>query len=178
MFPCIYTDDGVVRDQRILIGGVHNFKFAVLRVETEPAPTRPLNGGNGSIKSRLQVVERAKVTLDSLLERAVLQLSATLGRWGQIFPEERVVDVSTAVELDSGLQLDLLANVVVLDGGVVSLDGVVEVGDVQLVVLAVVDRHDLLADGWLQSIVCIRQLGKGVLRHDCVCESGGGQRQG
>ena len=62
---------------------------------------------------------------------------------------------------------------VLLDGLVCSfglllllgLDGVVEVGNVKLVVLGVVDGHDLLGDGGLEGIVGVRKLGESVLGH-------------
>lgn len=165
VLPSVNTNDGVVRDERVLVLGGNNLKLGVLGVETEPAPTGALDGGDSSVEARLQVVERAKVTLDGLLEGAIVELSAALLGRGKVLPEERVVDVTTTVEFDGALKLDLLANIVARDGLVVSLDGVVEVGDVKLVVLGVVDGHDLLGDGGLEGIVSIRKLGKSVLGH-------------
>lgn len=165
MLPSVDTDDGVVRDQRVLVLGGDNLKLRVLGVETEPAPTRALDGGNGSVEGGFEVVERAKVTFDGLLEGTILKLSTALAGRSKVLPEERVVNVATAVELDGALELNLLANVVARDGRVVGLDSVVEIGDVKLVVLGVVDGHDLLRDGGLELIVAVRELGKGVLRH-------------
>lgn len=163
VLPSVDTDDGVVRDQRVLVLGGDNLKLRVLGVETEPAPTRALDGGNGSVEGGFEVVERAKVTFDGLLEGTILKLSTALAGRSKVLPEERVVNVATAVELDGALELNLLANVVARDGRVVGLDSVVEIGDVKLVVLGVVDGHDLLRDGGLELIVAVRELGKGVL---------------
>lgn len=165
VLPSINTDDGVVRNQGVLVLGGDNLKLGVLGVESEPAPTGALDGGDGSVEAGLEVVERAKVTLNGLLEGTVLEGSTALAGGSKVLPEERVVDVTTTVELDGGLELDLLANVVGGDGRVVGLNGVVEVGDVKLVVLGVVDGHDLLGDGGLERIVCVRKLGESVLRH-------------
>ncbi len=167
VLPGINTDDGVVRDQGVLVLGGDNLKLGVLGVESEPSPTGSLDGGNGSVEARLEVVKRAKVTLDGLLEGTVVKLSTAVTGGSQVLPEERVVDVTTTVELDSGLKLDLLLDVVARDGRVVSLDGVVKVVDVKLVVLCVVNGHDLLRDGGLEGVVAVRKLGKGVLRHVC-----------
>lgn len=165
VLPSVDTDDGVVRDQWVLVLGGDNLKLGVLGVEAEPAPTGALDGGDGSVEGGLEVVERTKITLDGLLEGTVLELSAALAGGSEVLPEERVVDVTTTVELDGALKLDLLANIVARDGRVVRLDGVVEVGDVELVVLGVVDGHDLLRDGGLERIVSVRELGESVLRH-------------
>ena len=54
---------------------------------------------------------------------------------GKILPEEGVVDVAAGVESDDRLQFELLADVVVCEGGGVGREGVVEVCDVGLVVL-------------------------------------------
>ena len=167
MLPSVDTDDGVVRDERVLVLGGDDLELGVLGVEAEPAPSGALDGGDGGVEGGLEVVERAKVTLDGLLEGAVVEGSTALVGGGEVLPEERVVDVTAAVELDGGLELDLLADVVGGDGRVVGLDGVVEVGDVELVVLGVVDGHDLLGDGGLERIVSVRELGEGVLRHGC-----------
>lgn len=173
MLPSVNTNDGVVRDERVLVLGGDNLELGVLGVETKPSPTRALDGGDGGVEGGLEVVERAKVTLDGLLERTILEGSTALAGGGEVLPEERVVDVTTTVELDGGLELDLLANVVGRDGRVVSLDGVVKVGDVELVVLGVVDGHDLLGDGRLERIVSVGKLGESVLRHFCDIDEDG-----
>lgn len=49
------------------------------------------------------------VPIDRVVERTRLELSAGGARRCEVLPEKRVVDVSTAVELDRGLKRDLLA---------------------------------------------------------------------
>lgn len=65
---------------------------------------------------------------------------------GQVLPEEGVVDVATAVELDLLLEVDELGDVVCGESGGLGGEGGVEVGDIGLVVFLVVDFHDLFAD--------------------------------
>lgn len=60
--------------------------------------------------------------------------------------------MAAAVELDGGLKGNLAGDVVGSDSGGVGFDGVVEVGDVGLVVLGVVKLHDLGRDAGLQSL--------------------------
>ena len=70
--------------------------------------------------------------------------------------------MSTTVELDGRLQLNLLSHVGRRDSLRVGLFGSIQAVDVGLVVLGVVDLHDLAADRRLQRLVLIRQLGQGV----------------
>ncbi len=49
-----------------------------------------------------------RVGNNCILQRARLELAAALGLGREVLPEERVVDVSAAVGLDCGLELDLL----------------------------------------------------------------------
>lgn len=87
------------------------------------------------------------------LSRWLLTTALPLGR--QVLPEQRVVQVSTTVEVDQRLQRNLRGNVVLrlrclelFDGGVVA----VHVG---LVVVLVVQLHDLAGDGGLESAIVI-----------------------
>lgn len=68
--------------------------------------------------------------------------------------------MTSAVELNGGLQLDDGGGVALGEGGVELLEGLVEVGDVGLVVLLVVELHDLSADDGLQSAIVVRQVRK------------------
>lgn len=80
--------------QRVLVGSGDDVKLPSGRVESKPAPARPLNAGQLSVELALQPVQRAKVALDGLLERTSSEFTSTfLGR-GEVLPEEGVVDVS------------------------------------------------------------------------------------
>ena len=63
-----------------------------------------------------------------------------------------MVDVAAGVEFDGRLEGELGADVVGGEGGGVGGEGVVEVGDVGLVVFGVVEGHDLAGDAWFKSL--------------------------
>lgn len=68
---------------------------------------------------------------------------------------------TSAVELDGGLELDDGGGAALFHGGVELLQRLVVVGDVGLVVLLVMNLHDLTAYGRLQGTVVIGQVGQG-----------------
>lgn len=81
--------------------------------------------------------------------------TAALAVGGEVLPEEGVVDVATAVEVQqrslSGGGLGVAIGLGVTEG----LDGSVEAVDVCLVVLGVVKLHDLAGDGGLERTVVV-----------------------
>lgn len=81
--------------------------------------------------------------------------TAALAVGGEVLPEERVVDVATAVKVEQrGLGSGGLG--VALGLGITEgLDGGVEAVDVCLVVLGVVELHDLAGDGGLERAVVV-----------------------
>lgn len=60
--------------------------------------------------------------------------------------------MAAAVELDGSLQGNLRGHVVGSNGGGVGLESTVQVGDIGLVMLAVVKLHDLCGDAGLKSL--------------------------
>lgn len=70
--------------------------------------------------------------------------------WGKILPEERVVDVSTTMEIDQWLKGDLCGDVFLGLGSLELLGSCVEAVDICLVVILVVEFHDLAGDGGLK----------------------------
>jgi hypothetical protein len=77
-----------------------------------------LNTECGGVDRLLQSVESTKVFVDLVGERTGRrELTSTGGSGGEVLPEERVVDVSTSVELDRGLESDRLLDVLSLDSG-------------------------------------------------------------
>ena len=70
---------------------------------------------------------------------------------------ERVSETS-AIEFDGALQLDDGRGIGLGEGLVKLLECLVVVGDVGLVVLLMVELHDLFANHWLQSNIVVRQL--------------------
>ena len=64
----------------------------------EPAPAGALDGRGGGVELRLEGFEGAEGLDDRVLERAVAEDAAGAfalgGRWGEVLPEERVVDMA------------------------------------------------------------------------------------
>ena len=85
-------------------------------------------------------IDAAKISDKRILERARSKLTAALRLGRQVLPKQRVVDMPATVELECGLELDL-----VLGGGRLGVGLLcgVEAVDVGLVVLAVMQFHDL-----------------------------------
>lgn len=93
--------------------------------------------------------------MDRIAKLPTRWLTAAGGLGGQVLPEERVVDVPAAVEVDEGLQSDLRRGIL-RGGGRGKLLGEVVVGVyVGLVVFAMVELHDLAGDGGLESAIVI-----------------------
>lgn len=80
----------------------------------------------------------------------------------EVCPEDGVVHVTAAVELDRLLECDLRGDVVCLERLVELLLSLVEVGDVRLVVLLVVQLHDLAAHNGLKFAIAVREVGQRV----------------
>ncbi len=100
----------------------------------------------------------AALTIDALpwaaaivsFQRAKLELAATLRLRREVLPEERVGNEPSAVEFEGRLELDLFFR----GGGLrVCLLGSVEAVHVRLVVLAVVQLHNLARDKRLEGLV-------------------------
>ena len=70
----------------------------------------------------------------------------------KVLPEERVVDVTTSVEFDALLYGDLRGDVGGGNSLGLGLEKPVQIGDVRLVVFAVVELHDLGGDVRLQRL--------------------------
>jgi hypothetical protein len=89
------------------------------------------------------------------LESSV-RLAATLTTGGgQVLPEEAVVDVTTAVEVEEGRDRSRLGEVALALGLADGLEGAVKAVHVGLVVLRVVQLHDLARDVGLEGAVII-----------------------
>ena len=157
MLPHINTKDGhLASNNGILVLCGHDAQ--TLTIFHQPSPSAPLQAEQGLTKRRLEAVERAPDLGDLSDERGrALRLGFGRACGGQVLPEERVVDVSAAVELDGGLKGDLTGDV---GSGGVRLEGVVEVGDVGLVVLGVMELHDLGGDAGLEGLERESQYGR------------------
>lgn len=126
--------------------------FARLLVLDEPRPSAPLDPRQLRVHHLLESVERSVTRVDSPLQRS-RGLAAPTGPLGsQILPEERMVDMSAAVEVDEGLEGDGFRGGA---GGVEFFGGGVVGVDVGLVVVLVVQFHDLAGDGGFEGTVIV-----------------------
>ena len=159
-----------------------DLQFAGLLVISEPAPARALNKyqivvvvicilftvtrekcsmncyldcHGGGTELSFHVLEAAKVSVDGIGQSpGGLPGPAR----AQVLPEDGVVEVAAAIELDGALEADGRGHVALGRGLGELLLGHVEVVDVGGVVLAVVQLHDLGADDRLQRIVIVTEI--------------------
>lgn len=148
MFPHIHPKNRHLIRNRILILRRNNLQLAPRSISHQPTPSTPLQPQKCSPKRLLELLDRPVLGLDGRLQDGGGLVDVRLGGGvgGQVLPEEGVVDVATAVELDLLLEVDELGDVVCGEGGGLGGEGGVEVGDIGLVVFLVVDFHDLFAD--------------------------------
>ena len=139
--------------------------------QAQPEPNKAPGGSCGG-ELLLEAFERAETPADSLREILAGILVARAGVRGQQLPEHRVVGVPAAVVADDGADVlgdgAEVGDQYVHVAGVclrVSLEGVVEVGDVAAVVLRVVQTHRLLVYVRLQSVVGVGQFRQLVGHH-------------
>jgi len=79
----------------------------------KPAPTRALDSNGGRAQSVLELGQGAELSINQLSQLTRRRLTTTSLGWGQILPENGVVDVTTAIEFD-GIQLGDHSRVVTL----------------------------------------------------------------
>jgi len=166
MLPDINANDGIVRQEGVLIAGCSYLKLLGARVNAEPAPTRTLYRSRSRIELRLEIVKATESLNDGDLERAILENTAfsALGcRRSEVFPEERMVDVATTVELQRLLQCNPLLRGLGLS---IRSFGGVEGINIGLMMLRVMKRHDLPADVGFERIVVVRKRRKSVRHYE------------
>lgn len=156
MLPGVNAEEGLkVTGDGVLVGSGNDGQSASVLVLDEPGPAGALDTGEGSVGLLLEGLEGAKVLVDGSQKLALGLTTTALTVGSKVLPEEGVVDVTTAVEVEerslSGSSLGV-ALVVGLGDGVGS---VVEAGNVGLVVLGVVKLHDLARDVGLKSAIVV-----------------------
>lgn len=159
MLPGIDTQQGnVLPHDRVLVRVGPDADLARLLVLDEPRPPAALDAGQGGVELLLELVVAAVDVVDSLGQRARGGVTAAGALGRQVLPEEGVVDVPAAVEVDGGFQGDLGRHVVLGLRLVQLLERGVVVGHVGVVVVLVVQLHDLARDGGLEGavVVCVR----------------------
>jgi len=132
------------------------------RVEGEDRPAGTLDPGGGGGELPLESLEGSEGVRD---RRGDLTLGSPAPVGGEVLPEDRVVDVATEVEGEVLLiQVDR-REVAGLPSGSELVECRVGTVDVGLVVLVVVELHDLRTDVRLERRVVVGQLGQGVDSH-------------
>lgn len=121
----------------------------------EPGPAAALDASKGGVHLVLELVQAAIGAVDGLAKRSRggLTTSSILG--SQVLPEEAVVQVATAVEVDRRLEGNLGRNVTLGLGLLQLLKGGIVVVDVGLVMALVVELHDLAGDRGFQGSVVV-----------------------
>lgn len=156
MLPSIHPQQRPkLPNNRILIRIRLDGHRARLRILHQPSPTRSLDSRQCRIELLLHPIKATIVAVDRLCQGAAGRLASALVLGRQVLPEETVVDVAAAVEVDEGLSRDERGRVVLglRFGGF--LFGGVQAVDIGLVVLAVVQLHDFARDGGLEGAVVV-----------------------
>lgn len=128
-----------------------------LLILDQPRPATALNTRQFRVHHFLQLLQPAVRLLDLFPQCAAGRLSAALVLGRQVLPEQAVVNVPPAVEIDQWLQGDLLLDVGGGGGGEGGelLGEIVEAVHVGGVVLGVVQLHDLPGDGGFEGGVVV-----------------------
>jgi len=155
VLPDVNADDGdevgaEVRDGVLVIGLTIGKDIRALVVH-EPSPAGALDSGRSLVESCAELVHAAPA-LDERVVKGTALGEVTVGLWAEGVPEERMVDVTSAVEVERLLQRYELLDVAGGEGFGLLLHQFVEVCDVRSVMSAVVEVNDLTAhDGFERS---------------------------
>lgn len=147
----------------ILVGSGGDSQSLVGLVPTQPAPSRTLHTDGGIGHGSLEVLQRAILGIDQVLQITGTQLSATLGGRNQVLPENGVVQVTTAVELDVLLQGNDCRSIILGDSISKLLRCNVQVVDIGGMVLGMVNFHNLGRNEGFKFTIVIGQIRQGEL---------------
>ena len=156
MLPGIDAQDGAeLADDRVLVRVCLNLDAACLGVLHQPCPSTALDTCQRCVELLLERIEATIAIVDSLAESTRGRLASALAGRRQVLPEQAMVDMTTAVEVDQGLQSNLGLDVLLgLRFGDL-LTEVVEGGHVCVVVVLVVELHDFAGDGGFESAIVV-----------------------
>lgn len=126
-----------------------------LLVLDEPGPAATLDSSKSSVHLVLELLQAAEGVVDGSRQGTGRGLTTASALGSKVLPEEGVVQVTTTVEVDQGLEGNLGRNVVLVLGLLELLNGSVVAVDVGLVVVLVVKLHDLAGDGGLESAIVV-----------------------
>src|SRR5690606_4331996 len=136
----------------------------------EHRPARALDRRRVGGEVVLEGVEGTERVLDRLGD-LTLRLAAAVG--GEVVPEDRVVDVPAEIEREVLLVQVHSSQVARLTRGGQLVEGRVRAVHVRLVMLVVVELHDLAADVRLERAVVVGKVGQRIHGHVSSCYSGG-----
>jgi hypothetical protein len=142
-------------NHRILIRIRPNLHTPRLHILHQPRPSTPLDARQRAIELLLERVQASIAIIDRLGQRAARGLTAARVLRGQVLPEQGVIEVAAAVEVDQRLQSDLRGDVGFGLGLGDLLAEVVEGGYVGVVVVFVVEFHDFARDGGLEGAIVV-----------------------
>jgi hypothetical protein len=156
VLPGINTEDGLeLANDRVLVCVCPDLDGTSLCVLNQPRPAGTLDACKCGVELLLELIETAVGVVDGSCERSGWRLTTALGGRCQVLPEESVVDVTSTVEVDHGLQSNLSPNIVLrLRLGDLLAEVVVRC-DVGVVVVLVVKLHDLAGDVGLESAIVV-----------------------
>ena len=166
MLPGVNAKKGLeLANDRILIRIRPYANLPRLRILNQPSPSTPLNSRQLRIEDLLQFFKPTIRLIHRLFQGTARLTSTSTVLRRQVLPEERVVDVPAAVEIDGWLEGDLGGGIGGRIGGCGELFncGVVVVY-IGLVVLAVVELHYLTGDGRLEAAIIVCNIMSAVVR--------------
>jgi hypothetical protein len=104
MFPSIDTQQRLVlANNRILVSVRADANLACLRILNKPCPATALDPRQRSIELLLHLIETAVCAVDGLGQTSRGRVATSLVLRCEVFPEQAVVDVPAAVEVDERL---------------------------------------------------------------------------
>ena len=139
MFPSVDAEQRLIpTNDRILVGVGLNRDVPSLSVLDQPGPARALNSRESSIELLLEIFQTTIRSVDSLRQLARRRLATARVLGSEVFPEEGMVEMTAAVEIDQRLEGDLGGNVAAGFRSCVLIGSSIVAVHVGLVVFAVV----------------------------------------
>lgn len=129
--------------------------LAGVLVLDKPSPTTTLDASQSGVHLLLELLEATVGGADSLRQSTRWGLTTTSALGSQVLPEEGVVQVATTVEVNCGLQSNLGGDITLVLSLLELLNSGVVAGDIGVVVVLVVQLHDLAVDGGLQGAIVV-----------------------
>ena len=138
VFPRVNTQERLVLpNDRVLVGVWLNANLAGLGVLHKPYPAAALDAGKSGIELLLELVQTAVRLINGFGQTAGRRITTTLVLGGEVLPEQSVIPVPAAMEINQWLESNLGSNVVVGLSSRILVRSVVVGVHVGLMVLAV-----------------------------------------